>query len=262
MVIKLKLFQLWKESLRRYGQQFHQYQQNKQSSVTLTHWTQKGGTRDTSTPSNQNTVYVYIVLDTVCQLSSIGTGKFYNHKTRKVDAFYSYYEVDWRDKITNNINYLPSIIFCDGNCPHRRMLTYLVFPLFVFSELRWQMIVCFVDIGGIVDHLCLDFVFIIEIVFRTEINFHHTHIFWIGNKYIFIGLNIKIKKEILFLSVHTAVFFVVEIIFIRLQIYYTWGTNLVKPFYVISTQLTENIFQHVTYLLKYYMVYKINLLLK
>jgi hypothetical protein len=81
-----KLFQLWKESLRRYGQQFHQYQQNKQSSVTLTHWTQKGGTRDTSTSSNQNTVYVYIVLDTVCQLSSIGTGKFYNHKTRQIDV--------------------------------------------------------------------------------------------------------------------------------------------------------------------------------
>jgi hypothetical protein len=36
------------------------------------------------------------------------------------------------------------------------------------------MIVCFVDIGGIVDHICLDFLFIIEIVFRTEIHFHHT----------------------------------------------------------------------------------------
>ena len=91
-------------------------------------------------------------------------------------------------------------------CFDWRMLKYLVFPLFVFSEIRWQMIVCFVDIGGIVDHLCLDFLFIIEIVFRTEINFHHTHIFWICNKYIFIGLNIKIKKEILFLSAHTAVF--------------------------------------------------------
>jgi len=36
------------------------------------------------------------------------------------------------------------------------------------------MIVCFVDIGGIVDHHCLDFLFIIEIVFQTEINFHYT----------------------------------------------------------------------------------------
>jgi hypothetical protein len=30
------------------------------------------------------------------------------------------------------------------------------------------MIVCFVDIGGIVDHLCLDFLFIIEIVFGQK----------------------------------------------------------------------------------------------
>ena len=59
-------------------------------------------------------------------------------------------------------------------CSDWRMLKYLVVPLFVFSELRWQMIVCFVDIGGIVDHHCLDFLFIIEIVFQTEINFHYT----------------------------------------------------------------------------------------
>ena len=133
-----KLFQLWKQSLGRDGQQFHQYQQNKQSSVTLTHWTQKVGTRDTSTSSNQNTVYVYIVLDTVCQLSSIGTGKFYNHKTRKVDAFYSYYEVDWRDKITNNINYLPSIIFCDGNCPHIWVLTSKFSSLMSIDISEWN----------------------------------------------------------------------------------------------------------------------------
>ena len=32
-----------------------------------------------------------------------------------------------------------------------------LFSLSVFSELRWQMIVFFVDISGIVDHLCLNF---------------------------------------------------------------------------------------------------------
>ena len=32
---------LWKESLNSNGEQFHQYQQNKQSPFTLTHWTYK-----------------------------------------------------------------------------------------------------------------------------------------------------------------------------------------------------------------------------
>ena len=30
-------------------------------------------------------------------------------------------------------------------------------PFSVFSELRWKVIVCFVDIGGIVDYPCLNF---------------------------------------------------------------------------------------------------------
>jgi hypothetical protein len=34
--------QLWKEWLNSDGQQFYQYQQNKQSPLSLTHWTQKG----------------------------------------------------------------------------------------------------------------------------------------------------------------------------------------------------------------------------
>ena len=29
----------------------------------------------------------------------------------------------------------------------------------MFSELRWEVIVCFVDIGGIDDHYCLNFLF-------------------------------------------------------------------------------------------------------
>jgi hypothetical protein len=32
--------------------------------------------------------------------------------------------------------------------------------LFMFNVLRWEMIVCFVDIGGIVDNQCLNFIFI------------------------------------------------------------------------------------------------------
>ena len=36
--------------------------------------------------------------------------------------------------------------------------------IFVFNELRWEVIVCFVDIGGIVDHHCLNFLFIIALV--------------------------------------------------------------------------------------------------
>ena len=33
---------------------------------------------------------------------------------------------------------------------------------FVFSELRWEVIVCFVDIGGIDDHYCLNFLFCVQ----------------------------------------------------------------------------------------------------
>ena len=40
----------------------------------------------------------------------------------------------------------------------------LLFKLsfFVFSELRWEVIVCFVDIGGIDDHYCLNFLFCVR----------------------------------------------------------------------------------------------------
>ena len=39
----------------------------------------------------------------------------------------------------------------------------LLFKLsFLFSELRWEVIVCFVDIGGIDDHYCLNFLFCVQ----------------------------------------------------------------------------------------------------
>ena len=37
---------------------------------------------------------------------------------------------------------------------------YCLNILFVFSELRWEVIVCFVDISGIDDHYCLNFLFV------------------------------------------------------------------------------------------------------
>jgi hypothetical protein len=37
----LIILKLWKESLNSDGQQFHQYQLNEQSPLTLIHWTQK-----------------------------------------------------------------------------------------------------------------------------------------------------------------------------------------------------------------------------
>jgi hypothetical protein len=36
----------------------------------------------------------------------------------------------------------------------------------LFNGLRWEVIVCFVDIGGIVDHCCLHFLVIIQIFLR------------------------------------------------------------------------------------------------
>jgi hypothetical protein len=73
------------ESLNSNGHQFHQYQQNKQSPLILSHWTQRRNLRQkwTSTPA------------------------------------YGF--------------------------------------SFVFSEIRWEVIVSFIDIGGIDDHHCLNF---------------------------------------------------------------------------------------------------------
>jgi len=39
-------------------------------------------------------------------------------------------------------------------------MSYVMVHFFVFSELRLELIVCFVDIGGIVDHHCLHFLII------------------------------------------------------------------------------------------------------
>jgi hypothetical protein len=88
----------------------------------LTHWTQKGAPRDTSTSSNQNTVYVYIVLDIVCQHYPALTQEGFITIRLEHLMFFSEHEVDRQDKITKNIHYLPLVIFCDGNCPYTMVL--------------------------------------------------------------------------------------------------------------------------------------------
>jgi hypothetical protein len=50
--------------------------------------------------------------------------------------------------------------------------------LFVFSELRWKVIIRFVYIGEISDHHCLNFLFITEKNY-LENEFLCVHAFWI-----------------------------------------------------------------------------------
>jgi hypothetical protein len=42
-----------------------------------------------------------------------------------------------------------------------------VFSVGYFSRFRWKVIVCFVNIGGTVDHHCLNFLFIILYVLKN-----------------------------------------------------------------------------------------------
>ena len=44
-----------------------------------------------------------------------------------------------------------------------------VINFFVFNDLRWDVIVPFVDIGGIEDHHCLNFLFIIVNILDFDI---------------------------------------------------------------------------------------------
>ena len=53
--------------------------------------------------------------------------------------------------------------FCCCPKPGPGFLTSYVVMFFVFSELRLEVIVHFVDIVGILDHHCLNFLFIIHI---------------------------------------------------------------------------------------------------
>ena len=43
---------------------------------------------------------------------------------------------------------------------------------FMFNELTWKLIVCFVDIGGMVNHHCLKFLFIIHLINAPIIIFY------------------------------------------------------------------------------------------
>jgi hypothetical protein len=53
-------------------------------------------------------------------------------------------------------------IFCYLRLFYYSRHTYVV-VFFVFGDLRWDVIVCFVDIGGIVDHHCLNCLFITNV---------------------------------------------------------------------------------------------------
>jgi hypothetical protein len=59
--------------------------------------------------------------------------------------------------------------------------------IFVFSQLRWEVIVCFVDIGGFIDHHCLELLFVFFLFFFCgidEIDDHHCLSFLFINIYI------------------------------------------------------------------------------
>ena len=58
-------------------------------------------------------------------------------------------------------------MFCVCPTPGSGVPALYVVVLLVFSEWRWEVIVSFDDIGGIVDHHMLNFLFIILIFFQV-----------------------------------------------------------------------------------------------
>jgi hypothetical protein len=58
--------------------------------------------------------------------------------------------------------------FCACPKPGPGFTTAYVMVFFVFSELRWVVIVHFVDIVGIVNHHCLNFIFIKSFPFKFQ----------------------------------------------------------------------------------------------
>ena len=61
---------------------------------------------------------------------------------------------------------LPHFCTCPQQGPWFPMSCVMV--LFVFSELRWEVIVHFVDIDGIIDHHCLNFLFIMISIIHND----------------------------------------------------------------------------------------------
>ena len=59
------------------------------------------------------------------------------------------------------LNGLPQPHFCACPKPRSGFLTSYVVVFLMFNDLRLEVIVCFVDIGGIVYRHCLNFLFII-----------------------------------------------------------------------------------------------------
>ena len=67
---------------------------------------------------------------------------------------------NWRVGIPSTCLTLPCLCACPKPGPEFPSSYVVVF--FKFNELRWEVIVCFVNIGGIVDHHCDNFLFIID----------------------------------------------------------------------------------------------------
>jgi hypothetical protein len=81
-------------------------------------------------------------------------------------------------------NKKPAQIRFHSERPH----TYRVMFFFMFNDLRWQVIVCFVDIGGIVGHHIWNFAFIIVCIVTWKQTFgivdHHClHFLFIRSLY-------------------------------------------------------------------------------
>ena len=69
----------------------------------------------------------------------------------------------------NNSLFNPAIFFVPVQCKGPGFQMSFVMVFFVFNELRWEVVACFVDIGGIVDHHCFQLTFHKTIVFIFKI---------------------------------------------------------------------------------------------
>ena len=72
---------------------------------------------------------------------------------------------EWLRSHFNPATFLVSVPSQDLDFQHHMSCLFLV-----FSERRWKVFVCFVDIGGIVDHHCLNFLFIIFFFIISEMS--------------------------------------------------------------------------------------------
>jgi len=85
--------------------------------------TNRGTTRYFNILQSENCICVHCIGHCKCaNYPALAQESFITIRLENL-TFFSEHEVDWQDKITKNINYLPSVIFCDGNCSHIWVLT-------------------------------------------------------------------------------------------------------------------------------------------